>query len=170
MALTALQRGDDRTGALKGVLGDLLGIVQARDHLAGLVSGLDIHYDLGGEHPLVGRRMPDLDVVTASGPLRVYTLLHRARPALISFGGPDLPGLGGWADRVQLIDATYDGAWELPLLGDVAAPAAVLVRPDGHVAWVGDQRRWGSRTRSRPGSGPPDQPRHGSVDTERGVP
>jgi hypothetical protein len=143
MALTALQRGDDRTSALTEVIGGLLDLAAARDRLAGLVSGLDIHYDLGGDHPLVGRRMPDLDLATASGPMRVYTLLHRARPVLVNLGGPESLDLGEWTDRVQLVDATYEGAWELPVLGEVAAPAAVLVRPDGHVAWVGDRAQVG---------------------------
>jgi 3-(3-hydroxy-phenyl)propionate hydroxylase len=143
MALTALQRGDDRTTALSEVVGDLLDIVAARDRLAGLVSGLDLHYELGGDHPLVGRRMPDLDITAASGPLRVYTLLHHARPVLINFGEPESLALGEWTDRVQLIDATYEGAWELPVLGEVAAPAAVLIRPDGHVAWAGDRNQLG---------------------------
>jgi 3-(3-hydroxy-phenyl)propionate hydroxylase len=143
MALTALQRGDDRTSALNETVGGLLDIVAARDRLAGLVSGLDIHYDLGGDHPLVGRRMPDLDLATTSGPLRVYTLLRRARPVLINLGEPESLDLGEWTEQVQLIDATYEGAWELPVLGEVAAPAAVLVRPDGHVAWVGDRAQVG---------------------------
>jgi 2-polyprenyl-6-methoxyphenol hydroxylase-like FAD-dependent oxidoreductase len=143
MALTALQRGDDRTGALIEIVGDLLDIDAARGRLAGLVSGLDVHYDLGGDHPLVGRRMPDLDLITAGGRLRVYALLHHARPVLINLGEPESLHLGESADRVQLIDATYEGVWDLPVLGEVGAPTAVLVRPDGHVAWVGDQAQAG---------------------------
>jgi FAD binding domain/Aromatic-ring hydroxylase, C-terminal len=138
MALTALQRGDDRTSALSEIVGDLLDIVAARDRLAGLVSGLDVHYDLGGDHELVGRRLPDLDLATASGAVRTYTLLHDARPVLLDLGGPGTLDLGAWAGRVRLVEAIYGGAWELPVLGEVAAPAAVLVRPDGYVAWVGD--------------------------------
>jgi len=138
MALTALQRGDDRTSALSEIVGDLLDIVAARDRLGGVVSGLDIHYDLGGDHPLVGRRMPDLDLATPSGAVRTYTLLHEARPVLLSLGGPGALDLGAWAGRVRLVEADFGGAWELPVLGKVAAPAAVLVRPDGYVAWVGN--------------------------------
>jgi 3-(3-hydroxy-phenyl)propionate hydroxylase len=138
MALTALQRGDDRTSALGEIVGDLLDIVAARDRLAGLVSGLDIHYDLGGDHPLAGRRMPDLDLATASGDVGTYTLLHDARPVLLNLGVPGALDIGAWAGRVRLVEADYGGAWELPVLGEVAAPAAVLVRPDGYVAWVGD--------------------------------
>jgi hypothetical protein len=138
MALTALQRGDDRTGALIEVVGDLLEVAAARDRVAGLASGLDVHYDLGEGHPLLGRRMPDLDLVTAEGPRRVHALLHAARPVLLVLGEPRRLDIASWADRVQTVDATYDGAWELPVLGDVPAPTAVLVRPDGYVAWVGE--------------------------------
>ena len=103
-----------------------------------MMSGLDIHYDFGEGHPLLGRRMPDLDLVTANGPLRVFTLLHDARPVLLNFGEPGAFDITPWADRVQLIDANYVGTWELPALGAVTSPTAVLIRPDGYVAWVGD--------------------------------
>jgi 2-polyprenyl-6-methoxyphenol hydroxylase-like FAD-dependent oxidoreductase len=138
MGLTALQRGDDRTVALRDTIAGLLDIDAARDRLAGLVSGLDVHYDLSGDHPLAGRRMPDLDVATARGSVRAYTLFHDARPVLINLGVPGALGLGASAGRVRLVEATYDGTWELPVLGEVAAPTAVLVRPDGYVAWVGE--------------------------------
>jgi 3-(3-hydroxy-phenyl)propionate hydroxylase len=137
MALTALSREDARTVALRNTIAELLDIAAARRRIAGLVSGLDIHYDLGGDHPLVGRRTPDLDLATASGPVRTYTLLHDARPVLLNLGIPGTLDLGAWTDRVRLVEGTYDGAWELPVLGEVAAPTAVLVRPDGYVAWVG---------------------------------
>jgi hypothetical protein len=103
-----------------------------------MMCGLDIRSDLGPGHPLLGRRMPDLDLVTADGPQRVYGLLHRARPVLLNLGEPGRFDLTPWADRVQLAEARYAGRWELPALGEVAAPAAVLIRPDGHVAWAGD--------------------------------
>ena len=103
-----------------------------------MMSGLDIHYDLGEGHPLLGRRMPDLDLVAADGPLRVFSLLHDARPVLLNLGRPGNVDSAPWADRVQLVDAAYDGAWELPVVGTVPAPTAVLIRPDGHVAWVGE--------------------------------
>jgi 2-polyprenyl-6-methoxyphenol hydroxylase-like FAD-dependent oxidoreductase len=138
MALTAVDRGDDRSGALREMLTELLQMDEPRKQYFAMMSGLDIHYDFGKGHPLLGRRMPDLDLVTASGPLRVFTLLHDARPVLLNFaesGGFDITP---WADRVQLIDAKYVGTWELPAIGAVTAPTAVLVRPDGYVAWVGD--------------------------------
>jgi 2-polyprenyl-6-methoxyphenol hydroxylase-like FAD-dependent oxidoreductase len=138
MAQTALQRHDPRTKAVADVVSEIATLDEPRKLLAGRHSGLDIHYDLGEGHPLLGRRMPDLDLDTAGGPLRVFELLHEARPVLLNLGAPGAVEPGPWADRVQLVDATCEGPWELPVLGAVAAPAAVLVRPDGHVAWVGD--------------------------------
>jgi 2-polyprenyl-6-methoxyphenol hydroxylase-like FAD-dependent oxidoreductase len=140
MAQTVLQRHDERVKALVDLVSELATMDEPRKRLAGIISGLDIHYDLGEGHPLLGRRMPDLDLVTSNGPLRVFTLLHDARPALLNFsesGAFDFD-VTPWADRVQLIDAEYSGVWELPVIGAVTAPTAVLVRPDGYVAWVGD--------------------------------
>jgi hypothetical protein len=138
MAQAVTQRADPRIGALAEIVSDLLTVDEARKRMAGLVSGLDVRYDLGDGHPLLGRRMPDLDVVTAGGPLRVYGLLHDARAFLLNLGEPGSVDAGLWRDRVRAVDASYDGRWELPVVGDVPPPAAVLVRPDGHVAWVGD--------------------------------
>ena len=138
MAQTALQRPDDRIKALIDVVSELAKMDEPRKRLAGISSGLDIHYDLGEGHPLLGRRMPDLDLITADGPLRVFELLHHARPLLLNLGQPGDFDITPWADRVQLIDASYKGEWELPVLGVVSAPTAVLIRPDGYVAWVGD--------------------------------
>jgi hypothetical protein len=100
--------------------------------------------------------MPDLDLVTANGPLRVFTLLHQARPVLLNLGEPGSIDITPWADRVQLIDATYTGTWELPVLGAVAAPTAVLIRPDGHVAWVANPTRQGLPDALTTWFGPPD--------------
>jgi 3-(3-hydroxy-phenyl)propionate hydroxylase len=138
MAQTALQRRDDRMEALVDVVSELASMNEPRKRLAGIVSGLDIHYALGEGHPLLGRRMPDLDLIAADGPRRAFELLHKARPVLINFGEPGGLDITPWADRVQLLDARYKGPWDLPVLGVVSAPAAVLVRPDGYVAWVGD--------------------------------
>ena len=137
MAAVALRRPDERTKALRDMMAQVLGMDEPRKRIAAEMSGLGIRYDFGEGHPLLGRRMPDLDLVTANGPLRVFALLHKARPVLINFGEPDTLDITRWADRVQSIDAKYDGPWELPALGTVTAPAAVLVRPDGYVAWVG---------------------------------
>src|SRR5688572_25270274 len=138
MAQVALMPVDDRIEALRDTVSELLSMDEPRKRFAAMMSGLDIHYDLGDGHPLLGRRMPDLDLVTADGPLRVFTLLHDARPVLLDLGEPGAFDIAPWANRVRSIDATYDGDWQLPVLGQVAAPLAVLIRPDGHVAWVGD--------------------------------
>jgi 3-(3-hydroxy-phenyl)propionate hydroxylase len=138
MAQVALTRVDDRTEALRDSVSELLRMDEPRRRFGAMMSGLDIQYDLGEGHPLLGRRMPDLDLVTANGPLRVFTLLHNARPVLLDLGAPGGFDIAPWADRVRLVQAAYDGPWELPALGTVPAPSAVLVRPDGYVAWVGD--------------------------------
>jgi 3-(3-hydroxy-phenyl)propionate hydroxylase len=143
MASIALLRTDDRTKALNEVVAELVGMEEARKRFGAMMSGLDIRYELGTGHLLLGRRMPDLDVVTADGPLRVYTLLRDARAVLINFAQPGLFEVSPWKDRVQLVEASYDGMWELPAIGEVSAPAAVLIRPDGYVAWVGEQSRSG---------------------------
>jgi 2-polyprenyl-6-methoxyphenol hydroxylase-like FAD-dependent oxidoreductase len=145
MAQTALLRHDDRTEALRDTMSELLRMDEPRKWLAGMMSGLDIHYELGEGHPLLGRRMPDLDLATAKGPLRVFTLLHAARPVLLNLGEPGGFDITPWADRVELVDAEYAGTWELPVLGMVTAPTAVLIRPDGYVAWVGDGTDTGLR-------------------------
>jgi 2-polyprenyl-6-methoxyphenol hydroxylase-like FAD-dependent oxidoreductase len=137
MAQVALSTSDDRHQALRETMTELLRMDEPRRCTAGMLSGLDIHYDLGDGHPLLGRRMPDLDVHTADGPTRVFTLLHDARPVLLNLGEPGGFDISPWANRVRLVDARHDGVWELPVLGEIAAPPAVLIRPDGHVAWAG---------------------------------
>jgi 2-polyprenyl-6-methoxyphenol hydroxylase-like FAD-dependent oxidoreductase len=143
MAQVALRRPDDRTDALRDTMSEILGMDGPRRRLAAELSGLDIHYDLGDGHPLLGRRMPDLDVITATGPLRVFTLLHDARPVLLNLGDPGGLDITPWADRVQSVDAEQPGEWELPVFGSVPAPTAALIRPDGYVAWVGQQTQLG---------------------------
>jgi 2-polyprenyl-6-methoxyphenol hydroxylase-like FAD-dependent oxidoreductase len=143
MAQVALQRTDDRTIALRGAMSELMAMDEPRKRFAADMSGLGIHYDLGEGHKLLGRRMPDLDLVTANGPLRLFTLLRDARPVLLNLGAPGDFDIAPWADRVKLVDAEHDGAWELPALGAVPAPGAVLIRPDGYVAWVGDSTQVG---------------------------
>jgi 3-(3-hydroxy-phenyl)propionate hydroxylase len=143
MAQVALTRVDDRVEALREVVSELLTMDEPRKRFAARMSGLDIHYDLGEGHPLLGRRMPDLDLITANGPLRVFALLHQARPVLLNLGEPGVFDITPWAERVQQVDAKYSGAWELPAIGPIAAPPAVLIRPDGYVAWVGDRAQLG---------------------------
>jgi 2-polyprenyl-6-methoxyphenol hydroxylase-like FAD-dependent oxidoreductase len=148
MAQVALHRPDERTKAARDIVADLLKMDEPRKRIAGMMSGLDIHYDLGDSdldqrHPLLGRRMPDLELNSADPPLRVFTMLHDARPVLLNLGEPGDFDVTPWADRVQLIDAKYDGPWELPAIGTVTAPTAVLIRPDGYVAWVGEGSQQG---------------------------
>jgi 2-polyprenyl-6-methoxyphenol hydroxylase-like FAD-dependent oxidoreductase len=145
LAQTALGRGDERTKALHENMSELLKMDEPRKRYAGMMSGLDIHYDLGVGHPLLGRRMPDLDLATESGPRRVFTLLHDARPVLLNLGEPGALDITPWVDRVERVDARYAGVWELPVLGVVAAPSAVLIRPDGYAAWVGEGTDQGLR-------------------------
>ena len=142
-AIGALERDESRVEALREMMCELLQMDETRKQYFAMMSGLDIHYDLGKGHPLLGRRMPDLDLVTANGTMRVFTLLHDARPVLLNLGEPGGFDITPWEDRVRPIDATYDGMWELPVLGAVTAPKAVLIRPDGYGAWVGDQTQVG---------------------------
>jgi 2-polyprenyl-6-methoxyphenol hydroxylase-like FAD-dependent oxidoreductase len=156
MAQTPLiSSAGDRIEALRETMSELLGMDEARKRFGAMMSGLDTHYDLGDGHPLLGRRMPDLELATATGPLRVFTLLHDARPVLVNLGEPNGFDITQWADRVQLIDADYSGPWELPAIGPVTAPTAVLVRPDGYVAWVGDRTQPGLADALTTWFGPP---------------
>jgi 3-(3-hydroxy-phenyl)propionate hydroxylase len=155
MAQALLQRGDARTEAMRATISDLLAFDGPRAQLAGLLSGLDVCYDLGEGHPLLGRRMPDLDLTTAHGPRRVFELLHDARPLLLDLGQPGSIDITPWRDRVQHIDADHAGPWELPVIGTVTAPVAVLIRPDGHVAWVGDGTQAGLSEALTTWFGPP---------------
>ena len=143
MAQVALLRTDDRTNALRQAMAELMAMAEPRKRFAAEMSGLGIHYDLGEGHKLLGRRMPDLDLITGNGPRRVFTLLHDARPVLLNLGAPGAFDVTPWANRVRLVDAQYDGVCELPALGAVPALEAVLIRPDGYVVWVGDSTRQG---------------------------
>jgi hypothetical protein len=145
MAQVALTSPGDRHQALRNTMAELLRMDEPRRSMAALMSGLDIRYDLGPGHPLLGRRMPDLDISTADGPRRVYELLHSARPVVLNLGQPLELDITPWTARVQLINADYGGPWELPVLGSVSAPVAVMIRPDGYVAWVGDGTDTGLR-------------------------
>jgi 2-polyprenyl-6-methoxyphenol hydroxylase-like FAD-dependent oxidoreductase len=138
MAQTVLTRSDERIDALRNTMSELLDLDEPRQRFAAMLSGLDIHYDLGEGHPLLGRRMPDLDLHTADGPTRLFSLLHDARPVLLNLGEPGGFDISPWANRVRLVDAHHDGVWKLPVLGQIAPAAAVAIRPDGHVAWAGD--------------------------------
>jgi 2-polyprenyl-6-methoxyphenol hydroxylase-like FAD-dependent oxidoreductase len=143
LVAVALRRDDERTRAVRDTMAELLDMEEPRKRFAAMLSGLDIRYDLGDGHPLVGRRMPDLDLDIAGGSRRLFSLLHEARPVLLNLGERGGFDIAPWADRVRSVDAAYAGAWELPAIGTVAAPAALLIRPDGHVAWVGDRAQRG---------------------------
>ncbi|MGA8115974.1 MAG: FAD-dependent monooxygenase [Actinocatenispora sp.] len=137
-AQTALGAPGPHTDALRDLVGDLIGIDEVNRALGGMVTALDIRYPLGDGHPLLGRRLPDLDL-EAPGATRAYQLLHTGRPVLLDL--VDTPWLkdcvDGWADRVDLVRADCPAArWALPVVGEVDAVPALLVRPDGHVAWV----------------------------------
>lgn len=138
MAQVALGVPGERHQALRDTVAERLGMDEPRRRYAAMLAGLDIHYDLGGPHPLVGRRMRDLDLQTADGPTRMFTLLHDARPVLLDLGGPGGVASPAGSDRISAVAARCDGGWELPVLGPIAAPEAVAIRPDGHVAWAGD--------------------------------
>ncbi|MEV6967978.1 FAD-dependent monooxygenase [Hamadaea sp. NPDC051192] len=126
-AQTALWRVDEQTSALRAMFTDLMGVDDVRQRLAGEITATDIKYPTDGAHDLLGRRMPDLDLEDG----RVYGLLHRARAILLAL--VDLPGLeaavAGWADRADLVRAS-------PVERSGQGVDAVLLRPDGHVAWV----------------------------------
>jgi 3-(3-hydroxy-phenyl)propionate hydroxylase len=140
MAQVALMRIDERSRALRESVLEMLAMDEPRKRIAGMISGLDIHYDLGEGHPLLGRRMPDLDLDTTDGPTRVYELLHDARPVLLNLGEKAGFDVSPWAGGVRSVNAGYDGPWELPVMGEIPAPPAVLIRPDGYVAWAGELR------------------------------
>jgi 3-(3-hydroxy-phenyl)propionate hydroxylase len=137
MALNAISRVDPRSEALRDTVAEVTVMEEPRKHLGALQSGLDIHYDLGDGHPLLGRRMPDLDLETADGPTRIFEHMHDARPIFLNLGEPGAFDIGPWSNRVKSLDASHEGPWILPVIGEVSAPTVVLVRPDGHVAWVG---------------------------------
>ncbi len=144
MTQAFLQRGDARTDAIRDTFAEVLTDAGPRERLAALLTGLDVALDLGDGHPLLGRRVPDLDLVTADGPCRVYELLHEARPVLLDLGGSGAPvdvdavDPGEREGRVRHVRVSCEQEWVLPVLGTVTAPTGVLVRPDGHVAWVGE--------------------------------
>ncbi len=137
MASVALARTDERSKAVAGVLGDLLRLDEPARHIAGDMSGLATRYDLGEAHPLLGRRMPDRDLLTAKGPTRIAALLRDAKPLLLDFSGKTPLYPGPWATRLTTLTAQTEGDWLLPVIGAVPAPKSVFIRPDGHVAWVG---------------------------------
>jgi 3-(3-hydroxy-phenyl)propionate hydroxylase len=137
MAHVAVRRTDERIRALGEITAEIFGMDEPRRWLGGMMSGLDVRYDLGEGHPLLGRRMPDIEIDTAEGKMRVFTLMHDARALLLNFGKAGDVDVSAWGDGARAVDAGYAGTWELPVIGVVPTPGAVLVRPDGYVGWVG---------------------------------
>lgn len=129
-------RGDEMQ-PLRNVLGELVKLPEAAALLAGMVSGLDVRYDVGGSgHLLLGLRMPDRDLTLADGShSRVLELLHPARGVLITgeSSGAARKLAVGWSDRIDVVVASWQPA-------SVRSPDAntdsVLIRPDGHVVWA----------------------------------
>lgn len=136
MALNALHRGDPQTEALRDMMGEMSGFDAVKHWYAARMSGLDVRYDLGEGHPLLGRRMPDIELATATGTTSISALLQAAKPLLVTLCDCDLGDLADWRDRVSVVGARYSGSWELPVIGNVTTPAAVLIRPDGYVCWT----------------------------------
>jgi 3-(3-hydroxy-phenyl)propionate hydroxylase len=137
-AQVALLRTDEQTNALREAVAELLKMDEPRKSIAATMSALDIHYDLGEGHPLLGRRVPDLDLIVGGESVRLFSLLHEARPVLLNLDRPGGLDAAEWSGRVRTVVAGYRGAWELPVIRIVSAPTAVLIRPDGYVAWVGE--------------------------------
>jgi 2-polyprenyl-6-methoxyphenol hydroxylase-like FAD-dependent oxidoreductase len=130
-AASMLYLGDSDMDPVRSVLGELVAYKDAAGHLAGIVSGLGIRYDLGpGAHPLLGLRMPpDRELTCSDGrSVMVGELLHAGRGVLISAGGIDAR-VDGWADRIEVVTGTW-------ATGQEPALDAVLIRPDGYVAWT----------------------------------
>ena len=146
-AQVALATPDERHAALRATVAELLAMDEPRRRLAAQLAGLDVRYDLGDAHPLLGRRMPDVDLTLADGTtVRAFELLHDARPVLVHLGGPASTDAGTedatlapGHDRLRVLEATADATWDLPVIGSVDAPPAMLIRPDGHVAWTGTE-------------------------------
>lgn len=137
MAQRALGANDDRTGALRDIVGELLALEEPRQHVAAMISGLDIHYGPDDGHPMIGRRTPDLDLVTPEGSARIYEHLHHAAPLLLNLDPTTPLDIAPTFADIPQVHSTYTGSWELPILGEVEPPRALLIRPDGYVAWAG---------------------------------
>ncbi|PWI09315.1 hypothetical protein DIZ27_18590 [Streptomyces sp. NWU339] len=138
-AQSALVRPGAQTDALRDVFGSLMVFDDVNRYLRHLLNALDIRYPVDGDHPLEGRRVPDADLNTSEGPVYVYELLHAARPVLLDLRGSAevAAAAKGWADRVDLVEArSEDDHWPVPAIGEIPAPTALLIRPDGHVAWA----------------------------------
>lgn len=122
-AQTALMLPGPEVAALRTLLGELFTLRDVAQHMAALLAGTDVRYDVGDEHPLSGWPVPEL---TLADGRRVTELLHDARPVLLDFDGGAGAAASAWADRADIVTATLDGP----------SAAALLIRPDGYVAWA----------------------------------
>ncbi|SPM36123.1 2-polyprenyl-6-methoxyphenol hydroxylase and related FAD-dependent oxidoreductases [Mycobacterium rhizamassiliense] len=125
LAQTALMVSGPEVTALRTLLGELFTSPDVQQRMAGLLAGADVRYDVGDDHRLSGRLVPDL---TLDDGRRVAELLHEGRPVLLDLDGGVAAAVRGWEDRVDTVGAT---------IGDGLA-VAMLIRPDGYVAWAAD--------------------------------
>ncbi|WP_308190809.1 FAD-dependent monooxygenase [Streptomyces sp. HPF1205] len=141
--------GGPEVEPVRALLAELIAGEATRAHLAGMISGLDVRYPVGdGDHPLLGARLPDEPLTTDAGQVTCGELLRGGGGLLLDLATAPQAHLrwlaGMWGDRVTTVSARP------PATGPLAAPAALLVRPDGHVAWAGQDpgdalaalRRW----------------------------
>ncbi|ORB73034.1 FAD-dependent oxidoreductase [Mycobacterium scrofulaceum] len=123
LAQTALMLPGPEVAALRTLLGEFFTLPGVAKHMAALLAGTDVRYDVGDDHPLSGRPVPEL---TLADGRRVTELLHGARPVLLDFDGGVAATASGWADRVDIASSPLDDR----------PAAALLIRPDGYVAWA----------------------------------
>ncbi|MFE3192419.1 FAD-dependent monooxygenase [Nocardia sp. NPDC059240] len=130
LSQAALVSPDPEITALRTLFGELMHLPAVTSHIANLLAGSDIRYNVGDNHPLSGHFFPDSEVETESGPTRIAELLHPARPLLLTFdAAADLATIAAdWTDRVTVTRAT----------SPQPPAAALLIRPDGYIAWATD--------------------------------
>jgi bifunctional hydroxylase/dehydrase len=135
LAQRILYLGDDEMQPLREIVGELTAYPEVQRHLVGMVTGLDISYDVGpGTHPLLGRRLPTQELTGETGDTTTYEQLHDGRAVLFVLGdGADVGAVAGWAEHVDVVTATLRSDGEPTPLDGIDA---LLVRPDGYVAWV----------------------------------
>jgi bifunctional hydroxylase/dehydrase len=125
--------GGEEADPLRDLFAELIGYDDVKRHLAGIVTGLDVHYDVGaGNHPLLGRRLAERTLAGSSGPVSTTRLLHPGRGVLLDLAdrAPVRDVAAGWKDRADTVTAAASA-------GDILAGVdAVLVRPDGYVGWT----------------------------------
>ncbi|MGW5110151.1 FAD-dependent monooxygenase [Nocardia sp. NPDC004123] len=139
-AQTALMRPGAHIDALRDTVSDLIDMDAVRTRLGLMITALDIRYDTKSDHPLAGRRVPDAGLTTADGETRLHRLLQQARPVLLVLNGNAVPDVARWQNRLEIVTAeTHTAQWAVPAVGTIPAPAAVLIRPDGYVAWATDE-------------------------------